>query len=74
MNAVCRAVVALLVTLGIAVGIARTAHAGDDDDDTHDGSGQSSVEFWPPTEINWPPLEVPDGDAAEPAPTVLPAP
>ncbi len=71
-----RSAVALLTTVAIMVGLAGTAHAGDDDDDDgHGDSGQSSVESWPPTEVGWPPLAVPESDDGDATPVVVvPAP
>jgi hypothetical protein len=70
-----RSAVALLATLVIAVGLARPAQAGDDDDDdSHGDSGQISVESWPPTEVGWPPLAVLESDDGGATPAVVPAP
>lgn len=66
---------ALLVVVGIALGVARTALADDDDDDdTHESPGQSSIESWPPTEVGWPPLAAPDSDGDDSMPVVVPTP
>jgi hypothetical protein len=62
---------ALLVTVGVAVGTAWTAHADDDDDDDDDEPVHSSVESWPPTKISWPPLTVPEEGDGEAAPPVV---
>ena len=71
MNIAWRAAAALLATLGVAVGIAWTAHADDDDDDDDYESGHSSIESWPPTKISWPPLTVPATGDGEVEPPVL---
>ncbi len=75
MNIAWRTTAALLAAVGVAVGIAWTAHADDDDDDDDDGpSGTSSIESWPPTELSWPPLTVPEDGDGEVTPPVVPLP
>lgn len=72
MNIAWRTIAASLAAVGIAVGVACTAHADDDDDDDDDDGprgSSSSIESWPPTKLSWPPLTVPtddDGEVARP--------
>lgn len=74
MNAALRTTAALLASVGIAVGIAWTAHADDDDGDDGNRSGQGSIESWPPTKLSWPPLTVPEHGADQTTSPVVPRP
>lgn len=51
-----RFAVAALTVVSITLGSAGQAHADDDDDDDDSGRATSSVEIWPPTTVQWPPL------------------
>ncbi|ORX14935.1 hypothetical protein AWC31_27735 [Mycolicibacterium wolinskyi] len=70
-----RFAVALLTMASISLGLAGNAYADDDDDDDDDSASRSSssVESWPPTAVQWPPL-VPENTSNSDEPPVIPIP
>lgn len=68
---------AALAVASITLSSAGYAHAGDDDDDHSSGSSPSrttsSVEMWPPTTVQWPPL-APANTSGPDTPPVIPVP
>lgn len=71
-----RTLAVVLATLGISVGFAWIAHADDDDDDNDSSSqtSQTSIESWPPTQLSWPPLSVPEDDDSQDTSPAVPLP